>query len=413
MDIYPVEHAMSVVGFNGRALQYLPKAHRANMEVVLAAVASCWTSVEHAHKSIKSSPEHATRVVATEGLCLRYLLGPAKFDRNVLETAVRTNGSAFMYVPVALRTRDLLMLAIDSSPTAVLQHCEYMYPDPRDDFDVVRRALRKNGNSLDYRYASPRLRADPTIAALALRANGWCFHYAPPVIQHTSAMRLQAIASVPSVVIHDGPEEVSVRNRGFVMQAVAMNGCVLQHTPGFAADPEVVRAAIGSSPFALQFAAPSFTISDENEDVVLKAIAATHGTALKWCSLQNLPRVFAAVGSDQSGTVYKNVHPFLRRVAVQAAMLATVGHEGVKLLSEDERRCLNVRALRLYLKRYGSPAEKRLALARGWAGRDGPLAALPLDVVENIGRAVTPHTVTSGSLRRYRKGNSRKRRRAD
>mmetsp|Transcript_19098 Transcript_19098/g.44671 ORF Transcript_19098/g.44671 Transcript_19098/m.44671 type:complete len:266 (-) Transcript_19098:129-926(-) len=142
------EKALKKVRRNGFALQILDEAHKADPEVVLAAVEHSGHALLHAAGSLLSNRDFIMKVVQRSGVAMQHVPTDLKSDKEVALTACKTWGYALRYVSDILKAnKEVVMTAITGAGNAL----RYASSSMQADKEVVDLALaNSNGGALDH-----------------------------------------------------------------------------------------------------------------------------------------------------------------------------------------------------------------------------------------------------------------------
>lgn len=228
---------------------------------------------------------------------------PVTAEENAHITAVRESWRSLEQVPVAERTREVLVAAVQENWGA-LQFLE----GGCDDKELLLEALSQE--SLALQFASERLRADADVVLRAVQGNGLMLEEAHACVRE---------------------------QRDVVMAAVRQNGLALElASEALRADADIVAAALETEPLAFQYADASLY---DNRGLVLAAIEK------EWRVLEVLADVEHPFLSDpevalaavrKSGEALQLIHPSCHNalLVLEAARASKAGSNDLQVVDE-------------------------------------------------------------------------------
>ncbi|OLQ03582.1 Anthranilate N-benzoyltransferase protein 2 [Symbiodinium microadriaticum] len=151
---------------NGLALRHASAALQRDADVALAAVEqNGYVIAEPGFDSaLRDDPQVAHAAVSYDGCTLKHVGSDLRKDRQLVLTAVKSNGNAIQWADARFRSdREVMMAAVRYHGTLLRCASE----DLRNDRQVVYQAILGHGYALSY--ASERLRSDPELISLASR----------------------------------------------------------------------------------------------------------------------------------------------------------------------------------------------------------------------------------------------------
>jgi tetratricopeptide (TPR) repeat protein len=269
---------------NGHALDYVPKAYRAE-ELCRIAVSKTGQALEYVNEN-KRTPELCSIAVQKTGRALYYVSNDQRTQelcRLALEQdgwalhyvpkeyrtyelcrlAIQQNGQALQYIPENERTTELCRLAIQKTGGAlrfvpkdkithelcrltVQQNGRALYSVPKDyrTSELYCLAVEQNGLALEF---IPKEQMIPKLCRLALKQNGDALQYIP---EHKRTLELCRIAIQQNgEALYNVPEKK--RTPELCRIAVEQNGLALHAVPENKRTPELCRLAVEQNGLAL------------------------------------------------------------------------------------------------------------------------------------------------------------------
>ena len=126
-------------------LMHAPEEHKANKELVLAAVALYGQALEYASTELKADKEVVLAAVAQDGWALRYASAGLKADKEVVLAAVAKIGGALMFASEELKADKEVRLTASLAGGALKYASEEMQANKQLVLAAV--AQKKNGRT--------------------------------------------------------------------------------------------------------------------------------------------------------------------------------------------------------------------------------------------------------------------------
>eukprot|EP00929_Paragymnodinium_shiwhaense_P119469 TRINITY_DN91374_c0_g1_i1.p1 TRINITY_DN91374_c0_g1~~TRINITY_DN91374_c0_g1_i1.p1 ORF type:complete len:498 (+),score=103.69 TRINITY_DN91374_c0_g1_i1:67-1560(+) len=189
--------------------------------------------------------EQVWEKVREDGLYLKWAPVGLKKDPQLVEVAIRGNGSAFEFADAALRSeKHLLHLAISSCSAGSADQLQFASKELRADRDLVLACVKKWPCCLEF--AAPHLRHDREIVLEAVSRQGFALKYACP--QHctnTAAADVGGSKATAEPSSERKEKPVGGKRKGKRKPPLDLTD-----------DLEVVQAALRSCSYALRYASP-------------------------------------------------------------------------------------------------------------------------------------------------------------
>mmetsp|Transcript_62175 Transcript_62175/g.148320 ORF Transcript_62175/g.148320 Transcript_62175/m.148320 type:complete len:524 (-) Transcript_62175:91-1662(-) len=98
---------------DGMILAYLEESCRRDADIVLTALQSCPTALEHASEHLRDDEKVVVKAVQLDGMALRHASRRLCSDRNVVLAAVKSKGAALQYASESLQAdREVVLCAL-------------------------------------------------------------------------------------------------------------------------------------------------------------------------------------------------------------------------------------------------------------------------------------------------------------
>ena len=141
------EIVLAAVSKSGNALEYAAEELRGDREIVLAAVSQCCSALRHATEELKGDHEIVLAAVSNDGYALEHATEELKGDREIVLAAVSENGHALLYATEELKGNRKIVLAAVSNEGYALQ---YATKELKGDREIVLAAVSPNGLALNH-----------------------------------------------------------------------------------------------------------------------------------------------------------------------------------------------------------------------------------------------------------------------
>ena len=192
---------------------------------------------------------------------LQYASHSLRNDFEVVMKAVNRNGRNLQFASKSLKKdREIVMAAVQKTGTAL----DYASKELKNDREIVMVAVRSSGYALQY--ASKQLKNDREIVMAAVQDAGYALKFASEELKKDREIVMAAVREV-GYALHFALAKELKHDREIVMAAVQKNGGALQYaSKELKNDREIVLAALKKDGFALEYA--SGKLKNDREVVV-------------------------------------------------------------------------------------------------------------------------------------------------
>jgi len=168
---------LAAVRENGDALQFASVTLQNDRDVVLAAVTQHGSALLYASHMFRIDLDIVLAAVASDGVSVQYLnlyIFPTETQRQIMEIAVKNDGTALLYATGELkRDQELIIEALKNTPCAI----EHVHPTLFANESFVLRAASIVGDIL--RYLSEPLNKNHDILLACMKQNGLALIFVP------------------------------------------------------------------------------------------------------------------------------------------------------------------------------------------------------------------------------------------
>jgi hypothetical protein len=170
---------MAAVGQNGLALRYASVGLRAEREIVMAAVSQDGMALGDAAAALQSDTEIVLRAVAQNGAAYAFASSASRGHRDVASMAVRHWGGWLYYCDATFRGDEAIVMAAVCQQGSALAHAtDAMRQNP----DIVMAAVNQEGGALEF--ADAALQSNRQIAIAAVRQDRYALRYVAEALRY-------------------------------------------------------------------------------------------------------------------------------------------------------------------------------------------------------------------------------------
>jgi hypothetical protein len=233
------EDALDIVTRNGLELRNLER-FKNNKNVVMTAVATNGMALIYASEFLKNDKDVVTNAIRQNGGALTYASDAFKKDKHYATMAIQQNGIAICFTPF-LPDRELCKLALKTNPHAF--RCFKFY---RNDKELAMLAVSKhriiNGNGLMLEFVKDELNDDIDVVMAAVNSYGVALQYASDRLKDDETIVMAAIQQSVMALKYASP--MLKQQKHIVMFAIAHGNVVDYIDPIFNDDLVVIMAML-------------------------------------------------------------------------------------------------------------------------------------------------------------------------
>jgi len=149
---------------DGSAYEQASPQERSDADILFSVVKTHPGQWKNAAASLTSDRNIVAQALTLQGMVYAHLSSDLQRDPAMIALALSQNGHVLDYIPDEFRTVQLELLAVRTTPSAIMSCWSREVKDNRA---VVEEALRSDPHSIAYKYASKRLKSLPWLAAVA------------------------------------------------------------------------------------------------------------------------------------------------------------------------------------------------------------------------------------------------------
>lgn len=208
----------------------------------------CLASLRRAAAKAQDNPQLVRAAVAADGMGLERATERLREDENIVDAAVRENGSALKFAAESLKANKGLVRTAVAQDALAIQHAAEAL---KEDEEIARLAVEGNSHAIEL--VAKRLRTSPRLILASLQRNEFAIEHAPEELLQDRAFMLAAVRRNGRAL-----EKTPKRWKGdaaFMREVVSRNGFALMYaSDALRKDAEVVLAALEQDPRAVEYA---------------------------------------------------------------------------------------------------------------------------------------------------------------
>lgn len=163
---------LQLVALDWQVLDLVPKALKADEEMVRAALEQCGCALQFASPALRANRQLVHLAVQRDPEALEFAAEVLRADQELVLAAMEQDAMAFRFADEALRAnRDLALMAVERNGELL----EFVAGGLQADRELVLAAVQENGSAL--RFAVEDLRGDRDVVLAAVRENPYALEF--------------------------------------------------------------------------------------------------------------------------------------------------------------------------------------------------------------------------------------------
>jgi hypothetical protein len=189
-----INQAVAIARVDSRALRTASEELRKDKAFICAVLRPNWTALRYASQEMRSDPEVVLCAVSHNGYALQYAAEELRRNREFVLKAVAIDGHALCYLAEALRQDPEVVLAAIKQNGYALQYSEEL----RVKRSFILEAVQMNAHALAI--CNQEIRQDREIVLASVRQNGHALRYAATSLQSDPEVVAAAVWTTPKAL---------------------------------------------------------------------------------------------------------------------------------------------------------------------------------------------------------------------